>query len=83
MYWGLPSLSPEPLRFAHLGRHEASYGFLPATPQTTSKFVTFPIMVRNEIYGDLYLTDKVGWSEFTREDEALVGALAVAAGSSN
>jgi len=39
-----------------------------------------PDQVRDEIYGNLYLTDKVGWSEFTREDEALVGALAVAAG---
>jgi signal transduction histidine kinase len=45
-----------------------------------TSFLGVPIKVRDEIYGNLYLTDKVGWSEFTREDEALVGALAVAAG---
>jgi len=76
---GLLVANPEPLRLAHLGRHEASYGFPPGHPQMTS-FLGVPIMVRNEIYGNLYLTDKVGWSEFTREDEALVGAIAFAAG---
>jgi signal transduction histidine kinase len=45
-----------------------------------TSFLGVPIKVRDEVYGSLYLTDKVGWSEFTREDEALVGALAVAAG---
>ena len=29
---------------------------------------------------DSYLTDKIGWSEFTKDDEALVSALALAAG---
>ena len=32
------------------------------------------------MYGNLYLTNKLGWSEFTSDDEALVGALALAAG---
>jgi two-component system, NarL family, sensor histidine kinase DevS len=36
--------------------------------------------VRDEVYGNLYLTDKIGWSEFTSDDEALVSALAIAAG---
>ena len=76
---GLLVSNPEPLRLAHLGRHEESDGFPPGHPQMTS-FLGVPIRVRNEIYGNLYLTDKVGWSEFTREDEALVGALAIAAG---
>jgi len=39
-----------------------------------------PIKVRDEVYGNIYLTNKIGWSEFTLDDEALVGALAVAAG---
>ncbi|HLN43052.1 MAG TPA: histidine kinase, partial [Acidimicrobiales bacterium] len=38
------------------------------------------IKVRDEVYGNLYLTDKIGWSEFTQDDEALVVALALAAG---
>src|SRR5208283_5164676 len=32
------------------------------------------------VFGNLYLTDKIGWNEFTDEDEALVTSLAVAAG---
>jgi signal transduction histidine kinase len=43
-------------------------------------FLGVPIEVRGEVYGSLYLTDKIGSSEFTDEDQALVEALAVAAG---
>jgi signal transduction histidine kinase len=43
-------------------------------------FLGVPIVARDETYGILYLTDKVGWSEFTADDESLVGALAVTAG---
>ena len=45
-----------------------------------TSFLGVPIKVRDEVYGNLYLTDKIGWSEFTRDDEALVEALALAAG---
>ena len=45
-----------------------------------SSFLGVPIKVRDEVYGNLYLTDKSGWSEFTSDDQALVGALAIAAG---
>ena len=45
-----------------------------------TSFLGVPIKVRGEVYGNLYLTDKIGWSEFTRDDEALVEALALAAG---
>jgi signal transduction histidine kinase len=43
-------------------------------------FLGVPIEVRDEVYGSLYITDKIGSSEFTDEDQALVEALAVAAG---
>jgi len=43
-------------------------------------FLGVPIEVRNEVYGSLYLTDKIGSAEFSSEDQALVEALAVAAG---
>jgi len=43
-------------------------------------FLGVPIKVRGEVYGNLYLTDKIGWSEFTNDDVALVEALALAAG---
>jgi signal transduction histidine kinase len=45
-----------------------------------TSFLGVPIKVRDEIYGNLYLTDKIGWSEFTKDDVALVEALALAAG---
>ena len=45
-----------------------------------TSFLGTPIKVRDEVYGNLYLADKVGWSEFTLDDEALVGALSQAAG---
>ena len=70
---------PQPLRLASLGSHPESHEFPEGHPPMTS-FLGVPIKVRDEVYGNLYLTDKLGWSEFTADDEALVGALAVAAG---
>jgi signal transduction histidine kinase len=76
---GLLISEPKPLRVARLGEHPESFGFPPNHPPMTS-FLGVPIKVRDEVYGNLYLTDKIGWSEFTSDDEALVGALAIAAG---
>ena len=76
---GLLIADPKPLRLSHLGDHSKSFGFPPNHPPMTS-FLGVPIKVRNEVYGNLYLTDKIGWSEFTRDDLALVEALALAAG---
>ena len=76
---GLLITDPKPLRLANIGAHGESVGFPINHPAMTS-FLGVPITVRGEIYGNLYLTDKVGWSEFTGEDEAVVGALALAAG---
>lgn len=45
-----------------------------------ASFLGVPVATHAEVYGNLYLTDKVGWSEFTRDDEDLVVALAQAAG---
>ena len=53
--------------------------FPPNHPPMTS-FLGVPIKVRDAVYGNLYLTDKIGWTEFTGDDEALIGALALAAG---
>jgi signal transduction histidine kinase len=76
---GLLISHPEPLRTADLGAHAESFGFPPSHPPMTS-FLGVPIKVRDEVYGNLYLTDKVGWSEFTHDDQALVQVLALAAG---
>ena len=76
---GLIVTAPQPLRLARLGDHPESFGFPPHHPPMTS-FLGVPLKVRDDVYGNLYLTDKIGWSEFTRDDVALVEALALAAG---
>ena len=76
---GLLISDPNPLRLANIDAHPDSYGFPPEHPHMSS-FLGVPIRIRDEVYGNLYLTDKIGWSEFTGDDEALVGALALAAG---
>ncbi len=76
---GLLVSDPKPLRLSRLGDHLESYGFPPNHPPMTS-FLGVPVKVRDEVYGNLYLTDKIGWSEFTQDDVALVEALALAAG---
>ena len=76
---GLFMDEPRSLRLAHLGTHPDSIGF-PAGHPPMESFMGVPIKVRNEVYGSLYLTDKVGAAEFTDEDQSLVEALAVAAG---
>jgi two-component system, NarL family, sensor histidine kinase DevS len=76
---GLLIRDPQPLRLTDLGSHPDSYGFPPNHPPMAS-FLGVSIKVRGEIYGNLYLTNKIGWTEFTRDDEALVEALALAAG---
>ena len=76
---GLLITDPKPLRVSRIDTHPDSFGF-PANHPPMSSFLGVPIKVRNEVYGNLYLTDKIGWSEFTTDDEALVGALALAAG---
>jgi signal transduction histidine kinase len=76
---GLVISDPKPLRLTELGTHADSFGFPPNHPPMTS-FLGVPIKVRGEVYGNLYLTDKVGSSEFTTDDVALAEALALAAG---
>ncbi len=76
---GLLIADPRPLRLADLTTHPNSYGFPPNHPPMTS-FLGVPITVSGEVYGNLYLTNKVGWSEFNQDDEALAETLALAAG---
>jgi signal transduction histidine kinase len=76
---GLLIADPRPLRLSKLGIHADSFGFPPNHPPMTS-FLGVPIKLRDEVYGNLYLTDKIGWSEFTDDDVALIETLAIAAG---
>lgn len=67
-----------PVRLANLGAHPRSFGFPPHHPDMRS-FLGVPIVVRGEVFGNLYLTEKQGAEEFTEEDQDLVVALAAAA----
>jgi signal transduction histidine kinase len=69
---------PYPLRIPDLGRHPSSVGFPPNHPPMRS-FLGVPVLVRGEVFGNLYLTEKAG-GDFTAEDEAVLTALAGAAG---
>ena len=76
---GLLITEPAPLRLSHLEEHPGRYGF-PANHPPMTSFLGVPVRVRDDVYGNLYLTDKEGATEFTDEDEALAEALALAAG---
>lgn len=70
---------PEPLRLSELSEHPASYGF-PAHHPPMHSFLGVPIRVREDVFGNLYLTEKRGGAEFDAEDEAVLSTLAIAAG---
>jgi signal transduction histidine kinase len=76
---GLVITEPQPLRITDVNAHPNRYGF-PVNHPPMSSFLGVPIKVRDEVYGNLYLTDKIGWSEFTNDDMALTEAFALAAG---
>jgi signal transduction histidine kinase len=70
---------PHPIRLDDLGTHPASVGFPPGHPAMHT-FLGVPIRIRNEVFGNLYLTEKRGGGPFTKNDETLAVALASAAG---
>jgi signal transduction histidine kinase len=76
---GLLILDAKPLRLPDLSEHPDSYGFPPGHPPMKS-FLGVPIRVRDEVFGNLYLTDKTSDEVFTDVDEELVVGLAAAAG---
>jgi signal transduction histidine kinase len=69
---------PYPLRIPDLGRHPSSVGFPPHHPEMHT-FLGVPVLVRGTVFGNLYMTEKAR-GEFTAEDEAVLTALAGAAG---
>lgn len=70
---------PKPIRLDDISRHPASVGFpLHHPPMRT--FLGVPVRIRDEVFGDLYLTEKADGQPFSDDDEVLVQALAAAAG---
>jgi len=69
---------PQPLRLHDIAEDPRSSGFPDGHPPMRS-FLGVPVRIRDEVYGNLYLTEKRG-GDFDEEDEELVLALAAAAG---
>lgn len=68
-----------PLRLPRLQDDLRSFGFPPNHPPMTS-FLGVPVAVRGKVFGNLYLTNKIGASEFTAGDEDALVKLAAQAG---
>jgi signal transduction histidine kinase len=71
--------NPAPLQLADISEHPRSYGFPDGHPPMKT-FMGAPVRIRDEVYGNLYLTEKSGGAEFDDDDEAVLTALAAAAG---
>ncbi len=69
---------PAPIRLDRIGEDERSTGFPPGHPPMDT-FLGVPIRVRDEVFGNLYLTGSTRGA-FTAEDEELAKALAATAG---
>ena len=71
--------TPAPLRLADVSAHPHSYGFPSGHPPMHS-FLGVPILIGDEPYGNLYLTEKQSAAEFTGEDQEVAVMLADLAG---
>jgi signal transduction histidine kinase len=72
---GLVIREARPIRLPDLTRHPDSYGFPPHHPPMRS-FLGVPIVSRRGAFGNLYLTEKIGDTLFTEEDEYIAVLLA-------
>jgi signal transduction histidine kinase len=66
------------VRLPDLTKHPDSYGFPPHHPPMHS-FLGVPIVGRRGVFGNLYMTEKLGGSVFTEEDEYIALMLAAQA----
>ena len=70
---------PKPIRLDHIDDHPSSVGFPPHHPPMRT-FLGVPVRIRDEVFGNLYLTEKTTGLPFSEDDEVLAQALAAAAG---
>jgi signal transduction histidine kinase len=70
---------PHSLRLPSIAGHAQSSGFPDGHPPMRT-FLGVPVRIRDEVYGNLYLTEKRNGAAFDEEDEVLVTALSAAAG---
>ena len=76
---GLLIRDSRPLRLANIAASPDSSGFPEGHPPMKT-FLGVPVRVRDEVFGNLYLTEKQGGGAFTEDDEAVLVALGSAAG---
>ena len=69
---------PVPLRLSEVSEHPLSYGFPPGHPPMHT-FLGVPVLIGDEAWGNLYLTDKQG-GPFNEGDEQAASVLALWAG---
>ena len=69
-------------RTAAAARHRRAPGVvrLPRHHPPMRRSSGCPVRIRDQVFGNLYLTEKAGGGDFTQEDEEIVVALAAAAG---
>ncbi len=77
---GLLISEPAPIRLASLSAHPAAAGFPPGHPPMGS-FLGVPVRIGDEVFGNLYLTERTAGGEFTADDEELAIAIAATAGA--
>jgi signal transduction histidine kinase len=65
---------PEPLRLSDVSSHPRSYGF-PAGHPVMRGFLGVPVVIRGQVWGNLYLTEKEG-GEFDEQDQRAAVILA-------
>jgi two-component system sensor histidine kinase DevS len=63
------------IRVADISQDKRSAGFPPNHPSMTS-FLGVPILSGSQLLGQIYLTDKEDYTEFTRDDERVIEMLA-------
>ncbi|HJR66577.1 MAG TPA: GAF domain-containing protein [Gemmatimonadaceae bacterium] len=75
---GLLITDARPLRLRDLNQHPASVGVPPNHPPMRS-FMGVPVVAQGRVFGNLYVTEKIGADEFSEEDLALLEVLATQA----
>ncbi len=76
---GLLIREARPIRIPEIGDDPRSAGFPPNHPPMHS-FLGAPVRALGQVFGNVYLTDKQGATEFTADDEAALVVLATQAG---
>ena len=75
---GAMAREAKPLRLKDLTSDPRSHGF-PSHHPAMRSFLGVPIVSKGKVFGNLYLTEKQGAEEFSKEDEALAVTLAAQA----